>query len=102
MTAPVEPDILEDIRKSFETDLSWVTFAEENPSEPCEFVECDKEADWNVICLPCGDIYPFCDEHTKYTRHVLNEVISGYYNYIFCTKCKGHITDLDFKPISKG
>lgn len=97
MTAPVEPDIIEEIRESFATDLSWVTFMEKDPTEPCNFVECDKDADWSLTALPCGHEYFFCTVHTTYTRHNMSM-----YEALGCTVCKVLITDIKYEPLKRG
>jgi len=91
MTAPVEPDIREEI------DLSWVTFAEEDPTEPCVFHECTSNADWICTALPCGHEYPFCDTHTQYTRIMLVQ-----YDYMTCSRCTVLISDIKYDPIKRG
>lgn len=87
----VEPEIREEI------DLSWVTFAEKDPTEPCRFKECSAEADWNVIALPCGHEYPFCDTHTQFTRGMLSA-----YDHLVCADCPSLVTDLKYEPIKRG
>lgn len=91
MTAPVEPEIREEI------DLSWVTFAEEDPTEECVFVECTNNAEWMITTKPCGHDYPFCDFHTQYTRQIMAQ-----YPAIICTKCQLVVHKLEFNPIKRG
>lgn len=95
----MEADALEAIRSQYH-DLSWVTFTEKDPEEPCEHLECVKDlgqaAEW-VIETDCGHKYYMCETHRVW---ILREqrVAFG----IYCSKCGEDIIDFTVEPLKRG
>lgn len=83
-------------------DLSWVTFAEENPVEPCIHEECQmmlpepREAEW-VLTLDCGHEYYFCEPHRKESRDLFRRD-----SPVKCGMCDKTIFDFSEKPLNRG
>lgn len=84
-------------------DLSWVTFSEENPVEPCEHEECQmilaepREAEW-VISIPCGHEYYFCDPHRKDVPMLFRSFADS----VKCGKCDTPVRTWLEKPLKRG
>lgn len=91
------PDVIEEIRTTLGEDLSWVTFAEEDPKEPCGFHECSLDSTHIVTALPCGHEYFFCTQHVNHTREMLRV-----HDILTCAQCPGIVNDCKFEPLKRG